>query len=77
MPIYEYQCKKCSQVSEFLILGSDPQLICKTCGSSDLLKLMSAHSTLAASRDRDVPLPGGCCGNPNSCGMPGSCCSDH
>jgi putative FmdB family regulatory protein len=77
MPIYEYQCKKCNQVNEFLVLGSDQQLICTKCGGNELVKLMSAHSTLAVSHDREVPLPSGCCGSPSSCGMPGSCCSKY
>jgi putative FmdB family regulatory protein len=76
MPIYEYQCKACKQVNEFLILGNDNPLKCKKCGGKELVKLMSAHSKPIALRGREVPLPGACCGDPNACGMSGSCCSE-
>jgi putative FmdB family regulatory protein len=75
MPIYEYQCKTCNEVSEFLVLGSDDQLTCKRCKGKDLVKLMSAHSPPAASHGHEATIAGGCCGAPNSCGRPGSCCS--
>ena len=76
MPIYEYRCEKCGQVDEFLILTKQEQVHCKQCGSEDLTKLLSAHNTpSSSSRSVVEPGPGGCCGNPNSCGAPGSCCS--
>ncbi len=76
MPIYEYRCGKCGQVNEFLILGKQEQLRCRQCGSENLTKQLSAHNTLSsASGGFPEPSPGGCCGTPNSCGNPGSCCS--
>jgi putative FmdB family regulatory protein len=75
MPIYEYQCKTCNEVSEFLVLGEDDQLMCKRCKGKDLVKLMSAHSPPAVSYSHEATIAGGCCGTPNSCGRPGSCCS--
>jgi putative FmdB family regulatory protein len=43
MPIYEYQCKSCGQVSEILIrTRTDPQnLHCKNCASPELTRLVS------------------------------------
>lgn len=73
MPIFEYQCKNCGAVNEFIVFDKNEPLECKKCRSTDLVKLMSAHNTVGSS----APLPdsgGGCCGSPNSCGSPGSCC---
>jgi len=76
MPIYEYRCEKCGEVSEFLVLGPQQSLHCNGCGSEDLKKLMSAHNTTnSSSRQSSEPAPGSGCGNPNACGNPGSCCS--
>ena len=74
MPIYEYKCGNCGQVNEFLVLGKDEKLSCKSCSSKDLSKLLSAHNTTGSGPDFSGSVPGGCCGNPNSCGNPGSCC---
>ncbi len=39
MPIYEYQCKKCGAVSEFLVYGSQAEgLACTSCGEPDWKK---------------------------------------
>ena len=75
MPIYEYQCTTCGELNEFIVLGSGDKLSCKKCGAGDLVKLMSVHSSPAVSHGSDAPLSGGCCGAPNTCGRPGSCCS--
>ncbi len=76
MPIYEYRCAKCAEVSEFLILGKQKQLNCKQCGSEELIKLVSANTTVGSpSRGSGGSSSGGCCGSPGSCGTPGSCCS--
>lgn len=80
MPIYEYQCGKCGAVNEFIVLDKNEALQCKSCSSTDLKKLMSAHNTIVLSPS---PFPaGGCCGSPDmcgtagSCGMRGSCCGE-
>jgi putative FmdB family regulatory protein len=75
MPIYEYRCDKCGEVSELLILGSNETPACTHCGSEELSKLMSAHNTPGSSQSFSAPEAGSCCGSPNSCGSPGSCCS--
>ncbi len=74
MPIYEYECKDCGKISEVLVFGNDEAVSCAFCNSSDLKKLMSAHSTVGSSDNRTGGTPAGCCGMPNSCGSPGSCC---
>jgi putative FmdB family regulatory protein len=75
MPIYEYKCKDCGMISEFVVFGNDDDLHCKSCNSDSLEKLISAHNT-ASSGGNFMPggPAGGCCGAPNSCGNPGSCC---
>ncbi len=73
MPIYEYQCGKCGTISEVIVLGDEEVVSCKSCKSKDLTKLMSAHNT-ASSSESFGGQTGGCCGSPNSCGTPGSCC---
>jgi len=40
MPIYEYRCKKCGEVSEFLVLRDNDPVTCKKCGGVNLGKLM-------------------------------------
>jgi putative FmdB family regulatory protein len=76
MPIYEYQCMKCGEVSEFLVgIGKNEELKCKHCESSDLYKLMSAPNISMSGSMSPGPSAGGCCGAPGSCGSPGSCCS--
>ena len=43
MPIYEYQCKACEKVTDFLQKMSDePMLTCPECNEDTLKKLISA-----------------------------------
>jgi len=46
MPIYEYQCKKCKKINEFIQKFSDPPMTdCSECGKKGSLeKLMSLGS---------------------------------
>lgn len=46
MPIYEYKCKRCGEVSEYIQKFSDPLMTgCKECGATGSLeKLMSLNS---------------------------------
>ena len=74
MPIFEYRCNACSEVSEFLVLGKEEALNCTKCGSQDIVKLMSAHNAPASARG-PAEQSSSCCGAPGSCGSPGSCCS--
>jgi putative FmdB family regulatory protein len=69
MPIYEYRCKKCGAVFEFLTgIGKDRSMSCKTCGSSEVEKLISASSFMSAKVKQD---PGRtCCGRAERCETP-------
>jgi putative FmdB family regulatory protein len=76
MPIFEYRCEKCGQVNEFLVFKKEEPLSCKQCGSKDLTKLLSAHNISSSAPQKGFER--GCeghCDSPQSCGMPGSCCS--
>ena len=74
MPIYEYRCDKCGTVSEILLLGRNEELLCGSCGSPDLIKLMSAPNiNMGAPCSPAGFRPGGCTGSPDTCGNPGGC----
>jgi putative FmdB family regulatory protein len=77
MPIYEYQCKKCGAVSEFLVYGSAaPESACTSCGDAGLEKILSApnvHTTAASSACQSL----GCQTGPQCGSSPcasGGCC---
>ena len=80
MPIYEYRCEKCGEVSELLIFSTTSEPECPNCGSRDLTKLMSATSSLTGQNPAGMPGPSdtGCCGSrpgqAPGCAGPGSCC---
>ena len=77
MPIYEYRCKKCGAVSEFLVYGSQAEgLACTSCGDAGLEKILSApnvHTTAASSSCQSL----GCQTGPQCGSSPcasGGCC---
>jgi putative FmdB family regulatory protein len=69
MPIYEYKCKVCSSISEFLT-GADNKkpLFCKKCGSLDIERIMSAASIISQSSKRQLGHT--CCGREERCDTP-------
>ncbi len=75
MPIYEYRCEKCGEVTELLVLRKEETPACKGCGSEDIVKLMSAHNTAITPSSSPAPADCSCCGSQDSCGSPGSCCA--
>ena len=76
MPIYEYRCEKCGEITEILMLGKEEAPACKGCGSESLVKLMSAHNTTASPSSFSPQADCSCCGSQESCGSPGSCCAN-
>lgn len=79
MPLFDYTCLDCGKVSEVLITGSNDSPKCQACGSSNLKKLLSAHSSLSGLSQNSMPglSDTSCCGsNPDhaGCAGPGSCC---
>ncbi|MCD4805580.1 MAG: zinc ribbon domain-containing protein [Desulfobacterales bacterium] len=79
MPLFDFFCLDCGKSSELLITGSEDQPKCNSCGSSNLKKLLAAHSSISGSSHHSVPGHGdtSCCGSTPSeagCAGPGSCC---
>ena len=79
MPIFEYQCLDCGKLSEILVTTSKDKQQCQACGSGNLKKMFSAHSSLSGTSMSRFPGPGDntCCGSTPThagCAGPGSCC---
>jgi putative FmdB family regulatory protein len=51
MPIFEYKCGKCGQVSEFLESANKKiEHVCEHCGSDDMSKMLSTFAPMAKQR---------------------------
>lgn len=78
MPIHEYKCADCGEVSELLVgIGrNSDDLKCRCCGGGRLEKLMSASAISIAADSAGQPAASTCCGGvPSDQGcVPGSCC---
>ncbi|MBC2696019.1 MAG: zinc ribbon domain-containing protein [Desulfobacteraceae bacterium] len=79
MPLFDFLCLDCGKSSELLITGSEDQPKCHSCGSSNLKKLLAAHSSFSGASHQSMPGPGdtSCCGSTPGeagCAGPGSCC---
>lgn len=80
MPLYEFKCRQCGESSEILIIGEKDIPECRSCGSRDLVKQISAHSSSSGSAGKGLPGMGdtACCGShpgqAAGCAGPGSCC---
>ncbi len=75
MPIYEFKCNDCGCINEFIVFGDADNLSCTSCSSQNLEKILSAHNTINSDIGYLKDTPAGCCGSPNPCGSPGTCCS--
>lgn len=54
MPMFDYQCKKCGQIDEYIVkIGQTRGLKCKGCGSKELTKLLSAPNVNANPNHRE------------------------
>lgn len=71
MPIYEYACRDCGEVSEFILPaghGASPELACPECGSDKLQKRISLPGGINIGSPRQ---PGStCCGRDERCDAP-------
>ena len=73
MPIYEYRCKRCGAISEYLIVtGKDEDILCEDCGSSDMERILSVASFITGAPERAAGRT--CCGREERCETPP--CSD-
>lgn len=78
MPMYEYRCRDCGTVSEFLVgVSSDePRLECGSCGSRKLNRMISVMNFTMGSKSSTAVAPacgcaegsGGCGGGECACG---------
>jgi putative FmdB family regulatory protein len=47
MPLFDFLCTDCGHVAEILIFTEKTTVYCERCGSGNIKKLMSAHSSLS------------------------------
>ena len=68
MPIYDFKCQDCGEVSEILVRGADSQPArCTSCGSENLERLVSASYMIKT----EAPASGTtCCGRAERCEKP-------
>lgn len=80
MPIYEYKCKDCGEISELLVgIGrNSDELSCRSCGGNQLEKLMSAAAVSIPYTAPSQSPASTCCGSapPLKGCAPGSCCGE-
>lgn len=79
MPLFEFLCMQCGQMSEALVTSADEKVACNHCGSRKLKKMLSAPSTFSGASRGRTPGAGdhSCCGSSPAtagCSGPGSCC---
>ena len=76
MPIYEYRCSDCGEVSEILHKSYNTgEVACPACGSKGMEKLISTPATPVIKGGGEELRPCGKDGcGPQSCDMPGKCC---
>ncbi len=71
MPIYEFKCKKCGNVFEYLQFKSDDiNAPCPACGDNNGEKLLSTFSSISSSGQEYVETSSPSSGAP-SCGSSG------
>jgi putative FmdB family regulatory protein len=74
MPIYDFKCRECGEVSEVLVRNVEsPDIRCPACGGSNMEKLISSSFLIKASQ---LYTTGTCCGRTERCGSP-PCSTDE
>jgi len=72
MPLYEYKCNNCGEVSEFLIGVSrepeDPH--CTSCGSPDIRRILSKSNFISGASSSVSRGGTTCCGREERCAHP-------
>jgi putative FmdB family regulatory protein len=76
MPIYEYQCKKCGKLNEFLIRAAKDktEIKCKYCNSKELDRIFSKSFVAKSGNFIGSQQGKTCCGRDERCDFPP--CSD-
>jgi len=72
MPIYEYRCKDCGKVSEFLegVGKSKIEKVCKYCKSKKLSKIFSKSNISTGGHLIGSQGGNACCGRTERCDTP-------
>jgi len=72
MPIYEYECKNCGKISEFLerVGGEIVVKECKHCGSKNLKRIFSTASIRSGGNSSGSIDGRTCCGRDVPCEIP-------
>jgi putative FmdB family regulatory protein len=76
MPIYEYRCKACGEITEaFLRTRQEAADVrCEHCGDSELERVyLSPVAGVRVSENRET---GPCCGGQGGCSSPKRCCEN-
>jgi len=69
MPIYEYRCSDCGEISEVFLRSPNSESVkCPVCGSKDLERLLSASYAIRMSSS--APAGRTCCGRAERCETP-------
>lgn len=70
MPIYEYRCEDCGELSEVLagVGGTEGPVACKSCGSRRVERILSVPSIPTGEHRR--PSGRTCCGREERCSTP-------
>ena len=67
MPIYDYKCAECGQVSEIYLRSSDSEVRCPGCSSENMERLVSVSYIIKTG----VSTSGAtCCGRRERCDKP-------
>ena len=74
MPIYEYECKACGEVTEVLERGGAHREApkCGSCGSEEVEKMLSSFAAMTTGGAGASAAS--CCGLSSPCSDPKRCC---
>ncbi|MEJ2067180.1 MAG: zinc ribbon domain-containing protein [Deltaproteobacteria bacterium] len=77
MPIYEYRCRSCGEISEIFqgVGEKDDPLRCQSCNSTDVEKILSPSSFSFKAGDSEG-TGARCCDSGVSCANPKRCCEN-
>lgn len=59
MPIYEFRCLECNEISEFIFTSSDEtqEIKCQSCGGCELERVLSTSNfSIASDAKPDLPV---------------------
>ena len=74
MPIFEYACKKCDHQFEALLKSRSDKVVCASCGSTSLRKLLSAfNASTSGASPADSCQVSGQCASTDTCSSGGGC----